>query len=64
MTKIFAFGGDCNFSDEAYGHQVLARKQVALVLSQKMEDGLFTSSQAEKIAEDLFYGNAARLYHI
>jgi len=40
-NKISAFGGDYCFVDGVYGHQKLARRNVAMALAAKVEDGSF-----------------------
>lgn len=63
-NKISAFGGDYSFIDGVYGHQHLARKNVAEVLSNKVEEGLFPLDKACDIAKALFYDNPAELFGI
>ena len=62
--KILAFGGDYMLVDGTYGHQKLARMNVAKVLARKIEEGLFTTDRANEIASSLFYKNPAALYGI
>jgi len=60
-NKINAFGGDFCFVDGVYGHQYLARRNVAAALAQKVEDGSFDLDRAKQIARWLFVDNPARI---
>jgi predicted TIM-barrel fold metal-dependent hydrolase len=61
-NKISAFGGDYCFVDGVYGHQYLARRNVAASLSEKVADGSFGIDRAKEIAHMLFIDNPARLF--
>ena len=61
-NKISAFGGDYCFVDGVYGHQVLARQNVAASLAQKVADGSIGLSRARELAEWLFVDNPKRLF--
>jgi len=61
-NKISAFGGDFCFVDGVYGHQFLARQNVATSLAQKVTDGSFSLSRAKEVATWLFFDNPRRLF--
>jgi hypothetical protein len=61
-NKISAFGGDYGFVDGVYGHQYLARRNVATALAQKVTDGSFDIDRAKEIARWLFVDNPLRLF--
>jgi hypothetical protein len=61
-NKISAFGGDYCFVDGVYGHQFLARQNVAMALAQKVTDGSFSLERAREIATWLFVDNPMRLF--
>jgi len=61
-NKISAFGGDYSFVDGVYGHQVLARQNVAASLAQKVADGSISLARAKELAEWLFVDNPKRLF--
>ncbi len=63
-TKISGFGGDYMFVDGVYGHQFLARRNIAQVLSEKVEEGLFCIDKACEIGRALLYDNPAEIFHI
>jgi predicted TIM-barrel fold metal-dependent hydrolase len=62
LNKISAFGGDYLFVDGVYGHQVLAREDVARALSLAVEEGLFDLGEARRIARLLLYENPKRIF--
>ncbi len=63
-NKISAFGGDYAFVDGVYGHQKLARENVAAALAQKVTDGVFDLDRARETAGWLFVDNPARLFNL
>jgi len=63
-NKISAFGGDYRPIDCVYGHQVIARRNVAQVLAEKVAAGLFDVDRAKELATWLFVDNPARLFHL
>jgi hypothetical protein len=63
-SKICGFGGDYALVDGVFGHQQMARENIARALSRKMEKGLFGLAEARKIAKALLYDNPARIFGI
>lgn len=63
-NKISAFGGDYSFVDGVYGHQKLARQNVAAALAAKVADGSFDLDRAKEIAGWLFVDNPTRLFKL
>jgi len=61
-NKISAFGGDYCFVDGVYGHQKIARQNVAAALAQKVADGSFDVERGREIAHWLFVDNPARIF--
>jgi hypothetical protein len=61
-NKISAFGGDYCFVDGIYGHQYLARRNVAAALAQKIADGSFDLDRAKEIARWVLVDNPVRLF--
>jgi hypothetical protein len=61
-NKISAFGGDYCFVDGIYGHQYLARHNVAAALAQKVADGSFDLARAKEIARWVLVDNPVRLF--
>ena len=60
--KIVGFGGDYCFVDGVYGHQLIARRNVAKVLADKVEDGLMDFNRAKKIAKMILNENGKRVF--
>jgi len=63
-NKISAFGGDYGFVDGVYGHQLLARQNVAASLAQKVADASISLSRARELATWLFVDNPKRLLRL
>ncbi|MGM0365535.1 MAG: amidohydrolase family protein [Actinomycetota bacterium] len=63
-NKISAFGGDFLFVDGVYGHQHLARTDVAKALAVKVKEGLFDVDRAKLISRMLFYDNPLKLFKL
>jgi predicted TIM-barrel fold metal-dependent hydrolase len=63
-NKISAFGGDYCFVDGVYGHQFLARRNVASALATKVSDGTFDLDRAKQIAQWLFVDNPTNLFRL
>ena len=63
-NKISAFGGDYCFIDGVYGHQLLARQNVAASLAQKVTDGTFDLARAKQVAEWVFIDNPKNLFKL
>ncbi len=61
-NKISAFGGDYCFIDGVYGHQYLARRNVAAALAQKVADESICLARAKEVASWLFVENPKRLF--
>ncbi len=60
-NKISAFGGDYCFVEGVYGHQYLARRNVAAALAQKVADQSMDLDRAKEIARWLFVDNPRRI---
>jgi hypothetical protein len=56
--KIHGFGGDYIFAEGVYGHAVIARREIARVLAEKVEEGRFGEDQAVGIGRMLLRDNA------
>lgn len=61
-NKISAFGGDYCFVDGVYGHQLLARQNVAKALAIKVRKGVFDTERAQELAHWFFIDNPVRLF--
>lgn len=63
-VKISAFGGDFCFVDGVYGHQLIARENVAEVLSDKVRRGRMGVDEAREVARALFFDNPKRIFRL
>ncbi len=61
-NKISAFGGDYCFIDGVYGHQCMARENVARSLALKVEDGSISLARALEMAGCFFVDNPRRIF--
>ena len=64
LNKIHGFGGDFLFAEGSYGHSVIARREIARVLTEKVEEGRFTEEYAVKAAQRLLRENAMENFRI
>lgn len=63
-NKISGFGGDYIFIDGVYGHQVLARQNIARALAIKVDQGDFDMDRARQLARMILHDNPAALFGI
>ncbi|HUV05597.1 MAG TPA: amidohydrolase family protein [Armatimonadota bacterium] len=64
LNKIHGFGGDYVFVEGTYGHSVIARREIARVLADKVEEGRFSEEYALRAAELLLRENALENFRI
>jgi len=64
LNKISAFGGDYNIIDAVYGHQQIARQNVAKALAIKIEEGVFDIGRAKEISRMFFVDNPIRIFKL
>ena len=61
-NKIMGFGGDYLFVEGSYGHSVIARNNIARVLSEKVDEGIYSMDRAKKYAKWILHDNAESLF--
>jgi uncharacterized protein len=61
-NKILGFGGDYRFPELAYAHAQMAKRNIAMVLAAKVEEGVCTQAEALELGGMLLAGNAAALF--
>lgn len=61
-NKISGFGGDYLFVDGVYGHQYIARRNVARALAIKVEQGACDVERAMQLAKMILHDNPAKLF--
>ncbi len=64
LNKIHGFGGDFIFVEGTYGHSVMARREIARVLAEKVEEGRFTEEYAVRAADRLLRTNALENFRV
>jgi hypothetical protein len=65
MNKIIGFGADYGFQvEKVYGHLVMARENIAHVLSRRVKDGQMNIDEAVGLAKMWLLDNPAQLYGI
>lgn len=57
-NKIHGFGGDYRIVEAAYGHAMIAKREIARVLAEKVEEGRFTEDYAAEVGRRLLRDNA------
>ena len=63
-NKISAFGGDYCFIDGVYGHQYLARENVARALAAKVEQGVCDLDGAKRLGRMLLHDNPIAIFNL
>ena len=63
-NKILAFGGDCVSVEISYAHARMARRVVARVMAEKVEDGYMSETEALALARRMLHDNPARLFNL
>jgi hypothetical protein len=61
-SKILGFGGDYIYVEGVCGQMMLARANIAHVLAEKVDNGIFTYKEALRYARMILRDNAAGLY--
>ena len=64
LSKIHGFGGDFHCVEGTYGHSVIARREIARVLAEKVEAGRFTEDFAIRAAQRILRENALENFRI
>jgi hypothetical protein len=61
-NKILGFGGDYIIPEGSYAHSVLARKNIARVLAERVKDGYFSMEEALVFARRILHDNGWELF--
>ena len=64
MNKILGFGGDYHNIEGAYAHSIIARENIANVLTKKVKKGFLSIDSAKEYAEAMLVNNPAKLFKI
>jgi predicted TIM-barrel fold metal-dependent hydrolase len=63
-NKLLTFGGDYIPVEPVLGHAVLARRGIALALSELVEEGWLTLSDAMDLIDPIMHNNARQIFHL
>ena len=63
-NKILTFGGDYIPVEPALGHSILARRGIALALSELVEEGWLSLDDALELTDPIMHGNARRIFKL
>lgn len=61
-NKLFGFGGDYRYPELTYAHLVMARRNIAQVLSERVEAKSCSEAEALQLGRWLLHDNAAQLF--
>jgi uncharacterized protein len=61
-NKIMGFGGDYRYPELTYAHAKMARRNIAMVLAEKVEDGFASEVEAVELGRMLLDDNPAALF--
>jgi hypothetical protein len=63
-NKILTFGGDYIPVEPVLGHAVIARRGIALALSESVDEGWLTLSDAMDLIDPIMHNNARQIFHL
>jgi hypothetical protein len=63
-NKIFAFGGDSDYLEQAIGHLEIAKENCAIVLTEKVLDGKFSEAEAIEFAKRILRINSIEFFKL
>ena len=62
VNKIFGYGGDYRYPELSYAHAKMARRNIAWVMAEKVEEGFCTETEAAEIARMILHDNPDRMF--
>lgn len=63
-NKVLTFGGDYIPVEPVLGHATIARRGIALALSELVEEGWLTQSDAMDLVDPIMHGNARQIFNL
>jgi len=63
-NKILTFGGDYIPVEPVLGHATIARRGIALALSELVEEGWLTQSDAMDLIDPIMHGYARKIFNL
>ncbi len=64
INKVLPLGADYFFVEAVLGHAVMARRGIALALSELVEEGWLSLDGAMEMTDPIMHGNARRLFNL
>jgi predicted TIM-barrel fold metal-dependent hydrolase len=61
-NKIFGYGGDYRYPELSYAHLLMARRNIATVLAERVEAGLASEREAAQLGRWFMHDNPAALF--
>jgi len=61
-NKLFGYGGDYRYPELSYAHAKMARRNISQVLTEKVEEGFCTETEAVKLAQMLLHDNPDQMF--
>jgi len=62
VNKIFGYGGDYRYPELSYAHAKMARRNIARVMAEKVEEGFCGEAEALEIARMILHDNPDRMF--
>lgn len=62
--KLLTFGGDYLYVEPVLGHAMMARRGIALALSELVEEGWLTPNDAFELIDPIMHGNARKIFRL
>jgi hypothetical protein len=63
-NKTLTFGGDCIPVEPVLGHAIIARRGIALALSELVEEGWLTLVDAMELVDAIMHNNARQIFNL
>ncbi len=64
INKLLPFGGDLIPVEPVLGHAILARRGIAQALTELVDEGWLTLTDALDLVDPILHGNARRIFHL
>ena len=62
VNKIFGYGGDYRYPELSYAHAKMARRNIARVMAEKVEEGFCGEAEGLEIARMILHDNPDRMF--
>jgi len=63
-NKILTFGGDYRYVEPVLGHAIIAKRVIALALSELVEEGWITIDRAMELTDMIMHENARQIFNL